>query len=85
MVANKAIYDLMVVPSEVKKDIDKQAFCELVNISIEEFDTRFEKAKKYSPYKPSVLVSQIPSNEFGKVADQLVYYPRFYCFTKNLA
>jgi penicillin-binding protein 2 len=84
MVANKAIYDLMVVPSEVKKDIDKQAFCELVNISIEEFDTRFEKAKKYSPYKPSVLVSQIPSNEFGKVADQLVYYPGFIASPRTL-
>ena len=49
MVANKAIYDLMVVPSEVKKDIDKEAFCELLNISIEEFETGFEKAKNIHP------------------------------------
>ena len=84
MVANKAIYDLMVVPSEVKKDIDKKAFCELINITPEEFDAKLDAAMEYSPYKPSVLVSQIPSEQFGKIADQLVYYPGFIASPRTL-
>lgn len=84
MVANKAIYDLMVVPSEVKKDLDKEAFCELINITPEEFDIKFKAAKEYSPYKPSILVSQIPSDQFGKIADQLVYYPGFIASPRTL-
>ena len=71
MVANKAIYDLMVVPSEVKKDLDVEALCKLLNISVEDYEAAFTKASKYSAYKPSILVSQIPSEEFGKIADQL--------------
>lgn len=75
MVANKAIYDLMIVPSEIKKDMDIEALCNLLNISPEEYELGFLKAREYSPYKPSVLISQIPSEEFGNIADQLIYYP----------
>lgn len=84
MVANKAIYDLMVIPSEVRDDLDKEAFCSLVDISLEQYESGFQKAKKYSPYKPSILVSQIPSNEFGKIADQLIYYPGFIASPRTL-
>jgi penicillin-binding protein 2 len=84
MVANKAIYDLMVVPSEVKKDLNKEAFCKLINIDTAQFNQRFNAAKKYSPYKPSVLVSQIPSEEFGKIADQLIYFPGFIAAPRTL-
>jgi len=84
MVANKAIYDLMVVPSEVKKDIDKEAFCKLLNISLEKYESGLEFARKYSLYKPSILISQIPAEEFGKIADQLIYFPGFIASPRTL-
>lgn len=84
MVANKAIYDLLVVPSEVEKDIDLAALCKLLNITEEEYESKFNAAKKYSNYKPSILVSQIPSKEFGKIADQLIYYPGFIASPRTL-
>lgn len=84
MVANKAIYDLMVVPSEVSEDIDKEAFCSMANITLEQFEERFNAAKKYSYYKPSILVSQIPSEEFGKIADQLIYFSGFLASPRTL-
>lgn len=84
MVANKAIYDLMVVPADVKEDTDIDGLCNLLNIEREDFDASFAKAKEYSRYKPSVIVSQIPSGEFGKIADQLIYYPGFIASPRTL-
>ncbi len=84
MVANKAIYDLLVVPSEVDKNIDVAALCALLNISEEQYEIKFNAAKEYSYYKPSILVSQIPSQEFGIIADQLIYYPGFIASPRTL-
>ncbi|MCB0401376.1 MAG: penicillin-binding protein 2, partial [Flavobacteriales bacterium] len=58
LVFNEAAYDLMVVPRQVK-EIDTVAFCQLLDISREEFDEKLEKAKSYSPYKPSAFVKEI--------------------------
>jgi penicillin-binding protein 2 len=49
LVYNEAAYDLMVVPKQVK-EMDTLAFCELLGISIEDFRTKFYKARDYSRY-----------------------------------
>ena len=84
MVANKAIYDLLVVPSEVKNDMDVSVFCNLLEITTEQFEKKLNAAKEYSYYKPSILVGQISSEDFGKIADQLVYYPGFIASPRTL-
>ena len=54
LVYNEAIYDLMVIPRQVK-NLDTLAFCSSLNISRETFNTRMSKAKRYSSFSPSVF------------------------------
>ena len=70
LVTNQSAYDIMIVPREVKA-MDTLEFCNMVNISKEQFLTNFEKAKNYSPRKPSVFVSQLSKEEFAPLQEKL--------------
>ncbi len=77
MVANTAVYDLMIVPRNVK-NLDTLAFCNLLQIDTAEFRSKLAAAKKFSRYKPSIFEKQIPSSEYVEVAENLHLYPGFY-------
>ena len=62
LVYNEAVYDLMVIPRQVK-EIDTNEFCSLLKISKEEFIKKMEKAKKYSSYSPSTFEKQISKED----------------------
>jgi penicillin-binding protein 2 len=47
LVANTAVYDLMVVPKDLG-DIDTLAFCELLQIDTAAFNKKIKKAFEYS-------------------------------------
>ncbi len=83
LVFNEAAYDLMVVPNQVK-NIDTAAFCQLVDISIEEFEDNFAKAKNYSRHKASIFVEQIPKEQYGYIEEKLFRYPGFYVQSRTL-
>jgi penicillin-binding protein 2 len=83
MVANIAVYDLMVVPKDVKL-ADTNAFCKLIGISKEDLITRFNAAKKFSIYKPTVFEKQIPSKDFAPIAEKLHNYKGFYAESRTL-
>lgn len=83
LVYNEAIYDLMVIPRQVK-NIDTLAFCSSVNISREYFNERMSKARRYSSFAPSVFMSQITKEEYGKIAENLYQYPGFYFQTRSV-
>lgn len=83
LVYNEAAYDLMVVPKQVK-EMDTLAFCDLLGISIEDFRTKFYKARDYSRYKPSVFEKEISSKEYAKIQEKLFGYPGFYAQTRTL-
>jgi penicillin-binding protein 2 len=44
LIANQPSYDIMVIPREVK-DIDTLALCNMLDVSLEDFNTKLEKAK----------------------------------------
>ncbi len=77
MVANTAVYDLMVVPRDMKH-IDTLAFCALLDIDTVEFNTKINAAKKYSRYKPSTFAKQIPSSQYVEIAENLYRFPGFF-------
>lgn len=83
LVYNEAAYDLMVVPRLVK-EIDTLEFCQLLGIKLEDFRTKFYKAKNYSRYKPSVFEKEISSKEYAKIQEKLFAYPGFYAQTRTL-
>lgn len=83
LVYNDAVYDLMVVPSQVK-DIDTASFCKLLNISNSTYNNNLNKAIKYSKITPSIFVSQITKEEYGHIAEMLYHYPGFYFQTRSI-
>ncbi|MBI2279710.1 MAG: penicillin-binding protein 2 [Bacteroidetes bacterium] len=83
LVYNEAAYDLMVVPRLVK-EIDTLEFCQLLGIKLEDFRTKFYKARDYSRYKPSVFEKEISSKEYAKIQEKLFAYPGFYAQTRTL-
>ena len=83
LVYNEALYDLMVIPRQVK-NIDTNALCELLQIDRTEFETSINRAKKYSYYKPSVFVKQISKEDFGVIQEKLYQFAGFYPATRTL-
>ncbi len=83
LVYNEAIYDLMVIPRQVKK-LDTISFCSTMNISRESFNERMSKARRYSPFSPSVFMAQITKEEYGKIAENLHQYSGFYFQTRSV-
>ena len=83
LVYNEAVYDLMVVPGQVK-EIDTVEFCQLLGISCETFAENMKKAKKYSRIKASVFVSQISKEDYAHIVEILYRYPGFYFQTRTL-
>ena len=83
LVANQASYDIMVIPREVKKT-DTLEFCQLLNITKEDFIKKIEKAKVYSPRLPSVFLSQLNKSEFAAFQEKLRKYEGFYFQKRSL-
>lgn len=83
LVFNEAVYDLMVVPDQVK-GIDTLELCKLLDIPIETFRERITKARKYSRIKASVFMSQIPKEDYAHIGEILYRFPGFYFQTRTL-
>ncbi|MDQ3290818.1 MAG: peptidoglycan glycosyltransferase, partial [Bacteroidota bacterium] len=77
LVQNIPVYDLMVVPKEIK-GIDTVRFCQLFRISIEEFRQKIKEAKLYSYVKPSPFLPKLTTQEFAAIQDNLIEFPGFY-------
>lgn len=83
LVYNEAVYDLMIIPSQAR-NIDTAAFCKLLNISNETYNNNLKKAKRYSSITPSIFISQITKEEYGRIAEVLYHYPGFYFQTRAI-
>jgi penicillin-binding protein 2 len=77
LVYNEAVYDLMVLPKQVK-EIDTAEFCRLLEITREGFTERMEKAMKYSRYKPSLFEKQISKETYGYLEEKMYRFPGFF-------
>jgi penicillin-binding protein 2 len=77
LVQNEPVYDLMVIPLEVKP-FDTIEFCNLIGIDKKGFDRRFKKAKSYSPYKASIFEKQLSVQIYASFQEKLSNFPGFY-------
>ncbi len=77
VVSNTAIYDLMVIPREVK-EMDTLAFCKLLQMDLPAFRKKLAEAKAYSRYKASIFEKQIPAEDYTSMAENLHRFPGFY-------
>ena len=83
LVANQPSYDIMVIPRDVKK-IDTLEFCQLLDITKEDFIKIIAKAKVYSPRLPSVFLSQLNKREFAAFQEKIRKFEGFYFQKRSL-
>ncbi len=77
IVYNDAVYDLMVIPRQIK-NLDTNEFCTLLNIDTVYFKKRLKKAIHYSRYKPSVFIKQLSKDEYAKIEDKMYKFKGFF-------
>ncbi|MBO0343139.1 MAG: penicillin-binding transpeptidase domain-containing protein [Bacteroidota bacterium] len=83
LVGNQPAYDVMVIPREVKP-LDTLEFCSLLGIDKPEFLTKMEKARRYSPRLPSVLVPQLSKEDYAKLQEKMRHFTGFYIQKRSL-
>jgi penicillin-binding protein 2 len=83
LVYDEAAYDIMVVPRQVKR-MDTLEFCNLVDITPDEFRSKIKKAISYSRYKPTIFISSITKDEFGYIEEKLYKFPGFFVQSRSL-
>lgn len=77
IVYNEPMYDLMVIPKDIYVK-DTLSFCNLFEITKDEFDANVLAAKKYSRVKPSVFLKKISHERYAQIQDQLYHFSGFY-------
>ncbi|WP_437917758.1 penicillin-binding protein 2 [Sphingobacterium sp. LRF_L2] len=77
LVQNEPVYDLMVTPREAK-DIDTALLCQLIDIDVEGFKNRMDKAREHSPYRASIFEKQLSSTTYAQLQEQLYKFRGFY-------
>lgn len=83
LVCNEAAYDLMLAPNQMHA-FDTAMICKDLNITKEDLEKRILKAKKYSMYRPSVLMKQIDSKVYAQMQEHLYKYPGFFVQNRTL-
>lgn len=83
LVQNEPVYDLMVIPNEVKP-FDTLEFCRLIGIDKQGFDTRFKKAVRYSRYTSSIFEKQLSALTYAAFQEKLYEFPGFYVLNRSV-
>ncbi|MBR3528552.1 MAG: penicillin-binding protein 2 [Bacteroidales bacterium] len=83
LVYNEAVYDLMVIPRMVK-NLDTNLFCQAMGITTDEFLSKMEKARRYSPFTASVFMKQISKEEYGSWQNYLYRFHGFFVQQRTL-
>lgn len=77
VVNNDALYDLTVIPSEVKA-MDTAAFCALLGIDTADFRTRMHRAVvRNGRVRPSVFAPLLPKDIYGRLQESIYQFPGF--------
>lgn len=84
VVSNMAAYDLMVIPSQVSKDMDTSAFCKLLKIDNKVYRDRMRAATNYSWRAPSVFLKQLSDATYAGFQEKMFLYPGFYVQPRTL-
>lgn len=83
IVYNEAVYDLMVVPNQVK-NVDTADLCRLLDIDLNGFLERMKKAKEYSPHLSSAFEKQISKETYGYIEEKLYRFQGFFVQPRTL-
>lgn len=83
LVENQPAYDLMVIPRQVKA-FDTLELISVLGIEKETLIKNMARCRTYSPFKASILISQITANKYAVLQEKLYKYPGFFMQTRTL-
>jgi len=83
LVENEPVYDIMVVPREVKP-FDTLEFCKLLGIDKEGFDKRWKKAVTYSRGLSSAFEKQLPVRSYAALSEHMTEFPGFSALERSV-
>ncbi len=86
LVNNNPVYDLMVTARRVDPKMDTAAFCRLLDITRNEFETALEKdwsSPRFSKSVPFVFRSKISPEVYSRFRENLHEFPGFYTQLRN--
>lgn len=83
LVYNEAVYDLMVIPRQVK-DVDTAEICRLLEITVDGFNERMKRARDYSPILASAFEKQISKETYGFIEEKLYRFSGFFVQPRTL-
>lgn len=77
LVQNQPVYDLMVIPKDIRP-FDTLALCRLIGIDREGFLEKLKKARNYSVYKASLFEKQLSDTIYASLQEALYQFPGFF-------
>jgi penicillin-binding protein 2 len=80
---NEAVYDLMVIPNQVKA-FDTIALCRMIDIDMKRFKRNFNKASSQSRYQPSIFERQLSVQIYATLSEQLSRFPGFFVQSRTI-
>lgn len=83
LVENQPAYDLMIIPRQVKS-FDTLELINILGIEKETLVKSLARCRRYSPFKASILVSQITANKYAILQEKLYKYSGFFMQTRTL-
>jgi penicillin-binding protein 2 len=83
IVVNQPVYDLMIIPNQLKP-FDTLDLANTLKISIDEFRKGILVAKKYSFFRPSIFIRQMSTAEYAVLQEKLFKFPGFYVQSRTL-
>lgn len=83
LVENQPAYDLMIIPRQVKT-FDTLELIRILGIEKETLVKSLARCRRYSPFKASILISQITANKYAILQEKLYKYPGFFMQTRTL-
>lgn len=83
LIANEVYYDIEVIPNQTENP-DSVTLARLLGISLEEYTEQMNKARHHSKIKSSVIVKQMPPDEFAMIAPDMYKFPGFYEVERTL-
>ena len=90
LVFNQPSYDIMVVMNEIGNHLDTLEFCQTLNISRQEFDTRMATIKDrnrnpgYSRFTQQLFLTQLSDKDFSVFQEKMYRFPGFYVQRRSI-
>ena len=83
LVQNEPVYDLMVIPNEVRP-FDTIALCNIIGIDTVRFRKQFKKAVNQSRFQATILEKQLSVEIYQTLSEQLTRFPGFYVQSRTI-